>query len=144
MFSKSLRNSLIALVAFAAVLAAAYQLDRAAFFLRQEASRTFNFVPVAWATTLLNFVLLAGAVLLIWWLAHVEHNWLVGLAYLLLGTLAALYVPMFFTLRLGDLGVPTFNLTLYGGLLSYWTVAGSLLAIAGLFHLLRRRPQTEI
>jgi hypothetical protein len=142
MFSKSFREALAALVAFVAALAVANGLDYAVNRLRLYASQTFDFGPFLWLAPLATIALCAGLVTLAWWLgARAQRNAWIGLGYVLIGLLAALYTPLRFTFGLGRFGLPLFGLQSPAAPLSYWSLTGSLLAAAGALHLLRRpRP----
>ena len=129
-----------ALLALAAALFTAYRLDALMQSLRLRSAQTFEFLPVLWAPAVANFVFGFVLLLLIWWLGRMaaRRPW-TGLAYIIAGVAAVLYVPLIATFGLGRFGfrLPVVGLT--PGYLSYLTVTGTVLAITGLLHLLPRR-----
>jgi hypothetical protein len=136
--SKSFSQTAFGLLALFGALALAAYLDRLVFDLNQSARQDFNFWPFLWLTPLISLLFFAAVLLLIrWLLARPSRNVLLAAAYLLLGLFVAFYVPLLFTFNLSGLGFPT-DILRSSGLGSYWTVTATLLALAGLFHLLRR------
>jgi hypothetical protein len=131
------QDSILALVALIITLAAAYWLDQGVFLLVQQASRTFNTRPAIWLTVLANLALAAGLVALVWWQAtRATYPRIIDALYVLAGGAAVLIVPLAFTL---PLAIPLYGL-MNSGRVSFWSVTGAVLAMAGLFHLFRRRP----
>ena len=129
-------DAIIALVALAVALVAAYLLDWGTFALLQLAARTFNLGPSLWLPALGRLVLAVGLVGLVWWQATRASYWrpIDGL-YVLAGLAATLYLAVIVALHLP---LPM----LFNGSLSAWTTTGAVLTVAGLFHLFRR-PATD-
>ena len=76
---------------------------------------------------------------LVWWLmTRATFPRLMDVIYALAGVTPALTFPLIFTLRLRV----TF-LGIFSGPVSLWTTTGAVLALAGIFHLFRRRPVAD-
>jgi hypothetical protein len=132
-----IRNAVIALLALIIALAAAYWLDHALVLVRQRASQTFDYTYSLWLPGLAELLLAAGLIGLMWWLAaRASFPRAIDIVYVLVGLTAALSVPLTFTTNVNLLAF----LAITNGPLSLWTMTGALLAMAGLFHLFRRRP----
>jgi hypothetical protein len=129
-----------ALLALAAALLTAYQVDALIYHLRLRSRQTFEFLPVLWAPAVANFVLGFGLLLIVWWLGRrsARQPW-IGLAYVIAGVAAVIYLPLLLTFDLHRFGVPTLGALLVQGPMTYWSVTGTVLAITGLLHLLPRR-----
>jgi hypothetical protein len=135
MGAKSLRDSLIAVAALIAALAAAYGLDRLVHQMRLRAASTFENWPVLWIPPALNVALVAGFVALVWWLAAraARPAW-VGPLYLVVGLAAVLYLPVTMTLGLPR-WLPLLDIAF---ITSYWGFTGALLVVTGVLCTVRR------
>ena len=134
------REAVFALLALAAALFTAYQVDALIYQLRLRSRQTFEFLPVLWAPAVANFVLGFGLLLIVWWLGRRSaHRPWIGLAYVIAGVAAVSYLPLLLTFDLHRFGVPTLGALLVQGPLTYWSVTGTVLAIVGVLHLLPRR-----
>src|SRR5215203_38490 len=102
------RDSVIAVLALAAVLIVSLLADLAVFRLRLYAEQSFSYMAYMWATALAGIVICALAFAVSYWLVvRASAHRLVGFIYLIFGGLIALYVPLVFTLHLG-LPLPIF------------------------------------
>jgi hypothetical protein len=134
---RDLRDNIIAILALIVLPTSAYGLDAALHRWRLYAQSTLDMLPYFWGQVLASlpvaFVVLAFAY---WLVTRSAAHRLVGLVYLIVGVLAVIYVPLVFTFHLR---LPLLLATLSGPI-SYTYFTGSVMAIAGAFHLLRRRP----
>lgn len=131
MFTRSQRDSVVAVAALIAALAAAYGLDRLVHQLRLNATSTFIHWPVLWVPPVANVALAAGLVALVWWLlARAARLGWVGPLYLLVGAAATLCLPV--TMTFGAYRwLPLLDAALVTSSRSYWGITGAVLAVAG-------------
>ena len=81
----------------------------------------------------------AGLAALVWWLmTRATFPWVVDVIYALSGVAAVLTIPLIFALQLS---IPF--LGIFSGPVSLWTTTGSVLAVAGICHLFRRRATVD-
>ena len=134
---KQIRDAILALLALVVALTATYWLDYAEYLLIERARQNFDYSYVSWMPALGQLALATGLVALVWWLATgATYPRIIDVIYVLAGLAAVLFIPAVFAFHLT---ISSYAL-IDSGPISLWTVAGATFAMAGIFHLLRRRP----
>jgi hypothetical protein len=136
MNSTTTRDSVLAVLALAAVLAVSFFSDLALFQLRLAADRGLNLLPYLWASSLAGLVICALALVVGYWLLmRASAHRLVGVIYLIAGGLVAIYLPLAFTFHL-PFPLPV---AIMSSSARYGLSAAEIMAVAGVFQLFRCR-----
>jgi len=133
---------LFSVVALFAVLGVSWGLDAFIAYLVQRNGETFTLPYVILWTKALSFLLLAVLLLLLFWflLTVAPRNVWIATLYLLIGLFFGFFQVLYFIPAIGG-GMPRFFYDLLLSVNSYTILAGSFLAVIGLFMLILPRRE---